>query len=67
MTLTADDPRHGTVNGYINCRCRCGACKTVHSAYHRAYMANHPEQQEKHRASNRAWWRNNRKKTPCPS
>lgn len=25
--MTADDVRHGTVNGYGNLRCRCGPCR----------------------------------------
>lgn len=31
MRSNPDDPRHGTVNGYQNCRCRCGPCKAARS------------------------------------
>lgn len=31
--LTWDDPRHGTVNGYNNCCCRCDDCKAAWSVY----------------------------------
>lgn len=27
MTLAPDDPRHGTINGYANLRCRCPRCR----------------------------------------
>ena len=33
MTLAPDDPRHGTVTGYVNLRCRCEPCRTARSAY----------------------------------
>jgi hypothetical protein len=29
----SEDPRHGTVNGYLNLGCRCPACKVNYSAY----------------------------------
>lgn len=32
-TLTPDDERHGTPNGYSNFGCRCEACVTANSAY----------------------------------
>lgn len=35
MSLAPDDPRHGTVNGYINLRCRCAPCREAGSAYQR--------------------------------
>jgi hypothetical protein len=25
--MTPDDPRHGTVNGYTNLKCRCKSCR----------------------------------------
>lgn len=31
--LPPEDPRHGTVNGYSNYRCRCLPCRDAHSAY----------------------------------
>jgi hypothetical protein len=34
--LTEDDPRHGSVNGYTNFRCRCDDCKGAWSAYRAA-------------------------------
>lgn len=30
-TLTASDARHGTNNGYTNCRCRCAPCRQAHA------------------------------------
>ena len=30
------DPRHGTVNGYNNLRCRCDACRFAISVYKKA-------------------------------
>ena len=38
MSLADDDPRHGTVNGYSNHRCRCDACRQANTAHSRAYM-----------------------------
>jgi hypothetical protein len=35
VTLAADDPRHGTENGYRNLGCRCRPCKDAHAAYYR--------------------------------
>lgn len=29
--LTADDPRHGTANGYGNLKCRCQPCRDAHA------------------------------------
>lgn len=36
--LSADDPRHGTPNGYGNLGCRCARCRAAHAANHSAYM-----------------------------
>lgn len=36
--LAADDPRHGTPNGYGNLGCRCDACRSAHAAAHAAYI-----------------------------
>lgn len=33
--LPADDPRHGTVNGYSNYGCKCGPCKQAGAADNR--------------------------------
>jgi len=33
--LPADDPRHGTTNGYTNLRCRCERCCAAQTAYFR--------------------------------
>lgn len=33
-----DDPRHGTANAYMNCYCRCDACRSAWADYHRAYL-----------------------------
>jgi hypothetical protein len=30
-----EDPRHGTLNGYTNLKCRCGPCIEAHKAYKR--------------------------------
>lgn len=37
--LPADDPRHGTPNGYSNLGCRCAACKEANRLNHAEYMA----------------------------
>lgn len=37
FTRTADDPRHGTPNGYNNLGCRCKRCTKAHTEYQRAY------------------------------
>lgn len=29
------DPRHGTMNGYVNLRCRCGECRAANATYYR--------------------------------
>lgn len=29
-----NDPRHGTVNGYNNLRCRCDRCRTAATRHH---------------------------------
>lgn len=31
--MTSADPRHGTLNGYSNLRCRCEACRTAWREY----------------------------------
>lgn len=47
--LAPNDPRHGTVNGYTNLRCRCSRCRKAHRENHLNYMHENPEQQEKAR------------------
>jgi hypothetical protein len=33
LSLTADDPRHGTINGYTNLACRCPECREAWRVY----------------------------------
>lgn len=33
VSLTPDDPRHGTSNGYTNLKCRCQPCRDAWAAY----------------------------------
>lgn len=33
MSLAVDDPRHGTLNGYTNLKCRCSPCRTARNDY----------------------------------
>jgi hypothetical protein len=51
--LSADDPRHGSVNGYTTYRCRCALCRDAWRVYFNAYLDAHPEQREKQRARSR--------------
>ena len=37
--MSPDDPRHGTVNGYINRECRCGACREAWRLYEPARLS----------------------------
>jgi len=37
VSLAADDPRHGTVNGYRNLACRCAECRAASTTYLRDY------------------------------
>ena len=39
MTLTPDDPRHGSVTGYDRHKCRCDACRAGHAGRARARRA----------------------------
>lgn len=39
MTLAPGDPRHGTMNGYVNGRCRCKSCRAARAAYQRDWRA----------------------------
>ena len=34
MSIAADDPRHGTQNGYNNLRCRCSECREAWRVYY---------------------------------
>jgi len=45
-SLSKRDPRHGSVNGYVNYLCRCQRCRKAWAKYHKAYMDRHPEQQK---------------------
>ena len=36
--LLADDPRHGTLNGYCNLACRCEMCRGANRERHREYI-----------------------------
>lgn len=38
-TFPADDPRHGSTNGYNNLCCRCKPCKRAHADDLAAYRA----------------------------
>lgn len=31
--MNSDDPRHGTVNGYSNLKCRCADCRSAWADY----------------------------------
>ena len=53
-SFAADDPRHGSTNGYLNHRCRCVRCRAAWADWHLRYMHANPEQQERSRARNRA-------------
>lgn len=48
--MTADDPRHGTANGYNNRGCRCPACKAAWAVYHREHMHADPDRVRRHAA-----------------
>lgn len=39
-TLTPDDPRHGTYNGYNNFRCRCEPCRNAAKEWRISYGMN---------------------------
>jgi hypothetical protein len=41
--MLPDDPRHGTLNGYINLECRCTACRAANAAYQRRLVARRRE------------------------
>lgn len=43
MTLAPDDPRHGTVNGYVNRKCRCAACRAANTESTRILRARRVE------------------------
>lgn len=47
--LPLTDPRHGTVNGYVNLGCRCAVCGYAWKGYHAKYVARHPEVNERKR------------------
>lgn len=37
--LADDDPRHGTINGRVNFKCKCPPCRAAGSAYWAARRA----------------------------
>lgn len=39
MLADPSDPRHGTMNGYVNRRCRCDRCRDANAAYQRQRRA----------------------------
>jgi hypothetical protein len=39
MAWNDGDPRHGTLNGYFNLRCRCEKCRTTNAGYQRRLRA----------------------------
>lgn len=41
------DPRHGTVNGYVNYQCRCQFCKAAWTEYRRKWNNATPERRKK--------------------
>ena len=53
MTFPADDPRHGTLNGYNNLRCRCQPCRDANAAWQAMYMRGNTEQKKKARQRDR--------------
>ncbi len=62
MSMTPNDPRHGTSNGYLNLSCRCQRCRDAFAKQHYDYMHRNPEQQEKHRRRMRERYAANREK-----
>lgn len=40
--LAADDPRHGTANGYSNLKCRCERCTNAWAVWHREWETADP-------------------------
>ena len=58
-SLDVDDPRHGSVNGYTNLKCRCDECREANRLACADYMERHPEQREKHRIRRRKHYRLN--------
>lgn len=53
-TMTPDDPRHGTVNGYRNLHCHCDKCRDAVRRDQADYLLRHPEQVTKKAARMRA-------------
>ena len=43
MTLAPTDPRHGTMNGYCNLKCRCQPCRDAWAAYFKSMKASWPQ------------------------
>lgn len=41
--LSAEDPRHGTPTGYVNCGCRCNKCRIANRDYRRERSKRKPK------------------------
>ena len=41
--MKPDDPRHGTITGYISGKCRCSLCKAAAKAYRKEFRQGHIE------------------------
>ena len=55
------DPRHGTVNGYQNLRCRCALCGAAWATYYREWRRSHPERLRRHADRERVRYYANRR------
>lgn len=53
--IDADDPRHGTVNAYVNLWCRCGECRRAWATYKRTWRNADPARQAAHAESSRRY------------
>jgi hypothetical protein len=47
MRSDPTDERHGTVNGYSNCDCRCPECTRAHADGIKAYLDADPQRRRK--------------------
>lgn len=43
VNMKPDDPRHGTMTGYVSGKCRCPLCKAAAKAYRKEYRQRHLE------------------------
>lgn len=58
LPLAPDDPRHGTLNGYTQLRCRCDRCRAAKLDYQREYrrkQAQRPDSKHSQRELRRAY------------